>query len=34
MEGIIDFHTHAFPDNLAEKVIKTLEKEGGGKCLS
>jgi predicted TIM-barrel fold metal-dependent hydrolase len=29
MKGIIDFHTHAFPDNLAEKAIGLLEKEGG-----
>ena len=32
MKGIIDFHTHAFPDNLAEKAIKTLEEEGGIKA--
>jgi len=29
MKGIIDFHTHAFPDTLAEKAIGLLEKEGG-----
>ncbi|MCM8821085.1 MAG: amidohydrolase family protein [Candidatus Omnitrophica bacterium] len=29
MKGIIDFHTHAFPDPLAEKAIELLEKEGG-----
>lgn len=29
MEGIIDFHTHAFPDELSERVIKMLEEEGG-----
>lgn len=32
MDKIIDFHTHAFPDNLAEKAIKTLEEEGGIKA--
>ncbi|MBU0961533.1 MAG: amidohydrolase, partial [Proteobacteria bacterium] len=25
---IIDFHTHAFPDNVAAKAIPALEKEG------
>jgi hypothetical protein len=29
MQGIIDFHTHAFPDELSERVIKMLEDEGG-----
>ncbi len=29
MKGIIDFHTHAFPDKLAGKAIGHLEKEGG-----
>lgn len=29
MNGIIDFHTHAFPDKLAEKAIGHLEAEGG-----
>jgi len=29
MMGIIDFHTHAFPDTLAEKAIGLLEREGG-----
>ena len=29
MKGIIDFHTHAFPDNLAERVVKMLAEEGG-----
>lgn len=29
MKGIIDFHTHAFPDELSERVIKMLEDEGG-----
>ncbi|HMK48850.1 MAG TPA: amidohydrolase family protein [Thermodesulfovibrionales bacterium] len=34
MKGIIDFHTHAFPDDLSERVIKMLEDEGGVKaCL-
>ncbi|MFN3395515.1 MAG: amidohydrolase family protein [Thermodesulfovibrionales bacterium] len=28
MTGIIDFHTHAFPDGIAERAISTLEKEG------
>ena len=32
MKGIIDFHTHAFPDDLAEKAIKILEEEGGIKA--
>lgn len=32
--GIIDFHTHAFPDAIAEKAIKILEEEGKIKaCL-
>lgn len=26
--GIIDFHTHAFPDSLAERAMPQLEKEG------
>ena len=29
MKGIIDFHTHAFPDDLSERVIRMLEEEGG-----
>lgn len=29
INGIIDFHTHAFPDELAERAMKTLEEEGG-----
>jgi|GEM_PF-6568209 len=29
MKGLIDFHTHAFPDILTEKAIGLLEKEGG-----
>jgi hypothetical protein len=32
MKGIIDFHTHAFPDELSERVIKMLEDEGGVKA--
>ena len=28
MKGIIDFHTHAFPDSLAPQAVKVLEKEG------
>ncbi|MCK9265499.1 amidohydrolase family protein [bacterium] len=28
MNGIIDFHTHAFPDSLAHKAIKVLSTEG------
>ncbi|MBF0329991.1 MAG: amidohydrolase family protein [Nitrospirae bacterium] len=32
MSGIIDFHTHAFPDKLAEKAIPVLEKEGDCKA--
>jgi len=32
MREIIDFHTHAFPDELAERVIKMLEDEGGVKA--
>ena len=32
MKGIIDFHTHAFPDELSERVIKMLEDEGGIKA--
>jgi predicted TIM-barrel fold metal-dependent hydrolase len=35
MYKIIDFHTHAFPDLLADRAIKTLEKAAGVKaCLS
>ncbi|MBM4144824.1 MAG: amidohydrolase [Nitrospira sp.] len=29
---MIDFHTHAFPDDLSERVIKMLEDEGGIKA--
>jgi hypothetical protein len=32
MKGIVDFHTHAFPDDLSERVIKMLEEEGGIKA--
>ncbi|MCL4476922.1 MAG: amidohydrolase family protein [Nitrospirae bacterium] len=32
MQGIIDFHTHAFPDELAERAMKMLEEEGGIKA--
>ncbi|MDQ7787064.1 MAG: amidohydrolase family protein [Thermodesulfovibrionales bacterium] len=32
MNNIIDFHTHAFPDELAKRVIKMLEDEGGVKA--
>ncbi len=31
----MDFHTHAFPDDLAERAMKTLEREGGvNACLN
>lgn len=32
MEGIIDFHTHAFPDEIAERAITILEREGNIKA--
>jgi uncharacterized protein len=32
MKGIVDFHTHAFPDELSERVMKMLEEEGGIKA--
>lgn len=32
MRGIIDFHTHAFPDVIAERAISILEKEGNIKA--
>jgi len=32
MKGIIDFHTHAFPDDISERVITMLEDEGGVKA--
>lgn len=28
-QGIIDFHTHAFPDELADRAMNMLEEEGG-----
>ena len=28
MSGIIDFHTHAFPDRVASAAIPALEAEG------
>lgn len=31
---IIDFHTHIFPEKLAEKTIKTLEDKGGSKAFT
>lgn len=35
MSGIIDFHTHAFPDELAARAIPFLEEEGNIKaCLN
>lgn len=30
--GIIDFHTHAFPDEIAERAIDILQREGGIKA--
>jgi len=33
MTGIIDFHTHAFPDELAATAIPYLEKEGNVKAF-
>jgi len=32
VNGIIDFHTHAFSDDLSERVIRMLEEEGGVKA--
>ncbi len=32
MNGIIDFHTHAFPDEISERAIRHLEKEGNVKA--
>ena len=29
MKGIVDFHTHAFPDNLASRAIKAIEEKSG-----
>lgn len=33
LDGIIDFHAHAFPDALAERAIAHLEKEGNAKAF-
>lgn len=33
LDGIIDFHAHAFPDSLAERAIAHLEKEGNAKAF-
>jgi predicted TIM-barrel fold metal-dependent hydrolase len=30
---VVDFHTHAFPDSLAERAIPQLEQEGGVKAV-
>jgi predicted TIM-barrel fold metal-dependent hydrolase len=32
MKGIIDFHAHAFPEEIAERAMKMLEEEGGIKA--
>ena len=32
MAGIVDFHTHAFPDQIAASAIASLEHEGGIKA--
>ena len=32
MQGIIDFHAHAFPDQVAASAIPYLEKEGAVKA--
>lgn len=32
MKGVVDFHAHAFPDEVAKKAIPILEKEGGIKA--
>lgn len=32
MKGIIDFHTHAFPDDISERAINILEREGNIKA--
>ena len=31
---IIDFHTHVFPDKIAERTIKILEENSGGKAFT
>jgi predicted TIM-barrel fold metal-dependent hydrolase len=33
LNGIIDFHVHAFPDSLADRAIAHLEKEGTAKAF-
>ena len=33
LNGIIDFHAHAFPDSLADRAIAHLEKEGTAKAF-
>jgi uncharacterized protein len=33
MSGIVDFHAHAFPDELAERAINALEQQGGIKAF-
>ena len=33
LDGIIDFHAHAFPDALAERAIAHLEKEGNARAF-
>jgi predicted TIM-barrel fold metal-dependent hydrolase len=33
LNGIIDFHAHAFPDGLADRAIARLEKEGTAKAF-
>jgi predicted TIM-barrel fold metal-dependent hydrolase len=33
MNGIIDFHTHAFPDSIADRAVATLEQNAGVKAI-
>lgn len=33
MSGFVDFHTHAFPDNLAARAVPFLEEEGNVKAF-
>ena len=33
MTGIIDFHTHAFPDTLADRAMKSLEHGANTKAV-
>ena len=33
MQGIIDFHAHAFPDQVAASAIPYLEEEGDVKAM-